>query len=264
MRIGCTFLSCWANQKKSSSCLTVYDEPAGNPIAGTARASRQWQTSTTVPQATSQVVLGALQSLLANLVQSAMVPMSSVIHLLDNSLKGIQTSFQRLQTAATEHTPNKMSGYQPVIQASSPPSTLTQNMGIGTPAMPIGQTPSTVVQTPLTLGEPQHGLNSSSLSNCVSSCSAATCMPNPSSLPGILLHIVTTCGDTGPTLGRGTSWAFHHSPITCTLGTGVNISHSVTVGPNVMSVHNKLIQKIKQGEYVDITRVDGGEAILRQ
>jgi len=41
-------------------------EPAGNTPQAQQDPQEQWQTSTTAPQATSQVGFGALQSLLAN------------------------------------------------------------------------------------------------------------------------------------------------------------------------------------------------------
>jgi len=114
-------------------------EPAGNTPQAQQDPQQQWQTNTTAPQATSQVGLGALQPLLANSLHGPNVIGNSC------TLKGIQTSLQQLQTATTQHTPNGTFGSLPIAQASGPPSTSTQNMGIGTPATPIGQTPSTVV-----------------------------------------------------------------------------------------------------------------------
>jgi len=48
------------------------------------------------------------------------------------------------------------------------------------------------------------------------------------------------------------------------LGLGVNTNHTVIVDPNAMPIPNKLIQKIKRGEYVDMTELlpngNGNEA----
>jgi len=214
----------------------------------------QSQTSATAPQATAQTGIGALQSLVANSVQTAMAPMSSVFRSLDNSLRGIQTSLQRLQSATTEHTPNGTPGFPPAVQGSGPPPTSTPSAGsvASTPAAPIGQSPST-------LGEPLHGLTTTSLTNCMPSYSATMRMPNPSSLASIPLIAPHTLSPLAVTqtqpLAGGPAGPSTVAPITCTLGLGVNTNHTVTVGPNAMPIPNKLIQKIKRGEYVDMTEL---------
>ena len=175
------FCLAWVKQRKSSSYLQAISR---NCLTGSTMSQQetqprdqqeQPQTSATAPQATAQTGLGTLQSLLANSVQTVMAPMPSVSRSRDNSLRGTQTSLQRLQSATTEHTPNGTSGFPPAIQGSGPPPT---GSVASTPAAPIGQTPST-------LGEPLHGLTTSSLTNCMPSYSATMRMPNPSSLAGI-------------------------------------------------------------------------------